>query len=98
VSEYFKNALKLGSNLAQETPSSAFHLKDFKDQHIKDLNDKLNDDGFPKEEESVYHGHWRFSVSLFFVLSLIIFSRILLKMQYRGHGLLEHVCVSHVSS
>ena len=65
MSEYFRNALNLGSNLALETPSSASRLKPFEDQHIKDLNDKLNDDNFPNEEESVYHGHWRFMVLLF---------------------------------
>jgi hypothetical protein len=66
VSEYFKNALNLVSNLALETPSSACKLQPFLPQHIKNLRDKLDDNSLQTEEESVYHGHWRFLVSLFF--------------------------------
>ena len=63
MSEYFKNALTLGSRLERETPSSASKLPPLDVQQIKDLHLKLNDDGFP--EESIYHGHWKFQVSLF---------------------------------
>ena len=71
MSEYFKNALTLGSCLERETPSSASKLPPLDAQQIKDLYLKLNDDGFP--EESVYHGHWKFQVSLFFEANLTIF-------------------------
>ena len=64
MSEYFKNALDLGRNLAKETPSSASQLKPLEPQKIRYLNSKLNDDVSPNEEESVYHGHWRFQVWL----------------------------------
>ena len=66
MSEYFKNALDLGSNLAQETPSSASQLKPLEPQQIRYLNHQLNDGLMPKEEESVYHGHWRYLVWLLF--------------------------------
>jgi hypothetical protein len=94
VSEYFRNALNLGSNLALETPSSASELKPIRD---KDLKDKLNDDSFPKDEESVYHGHWRFLVSLFFGRESNHISRGLIKMRYRTHGLPAHVSALLVS-
>ena len=53
MSEYFKNAFNLSSNLALETPDCASKLKSFTGKHVEGLNDKLNHEGFPPEE-SVY--------------------------------------------
>lgn len=61
MTEYFRNALDLGRNLVLETPTNACYLKDY--QPSRYHNHRL-DEGVIAEEESVYHGRWRFQVCL----------------------------------
>ena len=72
MSEYFRNALRLGSHLAKETPANAYGLPDFDDDEVEYLRQKLTGDGMPKEEESIYWGKWKYRVSLLFFSRLIM--------------------------
>ena len=90
--------MNLGSRLVLETPSKLNMLPDFDDKDLEGLILKLNDNGIQKEEDSVYHGKWKFAVSPFYTSGLIFFSRSLIKVRSRGRGRLEHDCASHVSS
>jgi len=65
--------MNLGSRLVLETPSKPNELPDFDDKDVKDLILKLNDDGIQKEEDSVYHGKWKFAVSPFYAGGLTFF-------------------------
>ena len=54
--------MNLGSRLVLETPSKPNMLPDFDDKDLEGLILKLNDNGIQKEEDSVYHGKWKFAV------------------------------------
>jgi hypothetical protein len=78
--------MNLGSRLVLETPSEPNELPYFDDKDIRDLILKLNDDGLQnsirKEEDSVYHGEWKFTVSPFYTSGLTFFPRSLIKVRY----------------